>query len=254
MINTQEVKNNGLYLELDSLYDTRLASLDYIDPKVAKLAIAKGYFERKEDVFPFVSKEQFRKLYDTRGLEILDRAIVTRIPEIMQNFITSTLEGMSTSPFKEDINVYLNIYPYKIDKITATKMLEPLANLCGKLVNVNIVNWSNAQFTLPFCRANIALIIKYDYEEWLEVHTQNDMFRKCQIPDVTLFVPKLYFNKAPTESELTVMMRDAPHPFRALEKAASPVIGLNTIDLNYYNAVLPKEIIEEINQEYKTLK
>ena len=50
------------------------------------------------------------------------------------------------------------------------------------------------------------------------------------------------------------MMRDAPHPFRALEKAASPVIGLNTIDLNYYNAVLPKEIIEEINQEYKTLK
>ena len=37
---------NSLYINLDTLYDTRLATLNYIDPKLAKLAIANGYYER----------------------------------------------------------------------------------------------------------------------------------------------------------------------------------------------------------------
>lgn len=244
-------EKNGLYLDLDVLYDTRLATLELINKDLAKYSLANGYLQREEDVFKFVDKETFRKVYDGRDIAVLEKAAMTRVPEIIKNFMQDSIKKVTTSPFSSAINVFLNVYPYRIDKETARNMLEPLSNLTGGFANVHVLRFSPEQLTLQFCKDNLALMLMYDYEDWLEIHTKNDAFRKCMIPDITLFVPELYFNKKPSEEELRSIVKEGNHPFRALEKLAAPLIGLSLIQIEYFCALFPDGFLQEIESKYK---
>lgn len=243
---------NGLYLDLDSLYDTRLATLESIDPRLAKTAIANGYYKRDEDVFPHVDKKTFRELYDQRGEDLLETAMVTNVLSILSTFIKDSIRRVCETPSKGEINVFLNVYPYQIDKTTAHAMLKPLSKLTAGSANVHILNLKPEHLTLRYCRDNFSLMVMYDFEQWLEIHTRNDAFRNTPIPDITLFVPELYLTPVkPTQEELREVVRQGSHPFRSVERMAKHMVGLSMIEIEHYCANIPPPVIEEIMKAYK---
>lgn len=241
---------NGLYFDLDSLYDTRLGTLDLIDSRVAKIALVNGYDKRQQDKFPFVDKKTFRDLYKLRDKEVLDRSMPTRIPLLIGNFIKDSVNRVTSSPYKGEINVYLNVYPFKLSQTLAKQMLEPLAELTGHFAHVHILNLPPEKIDLRFCREHFSLMVMYDFEDWLEIHTKNEQFKTIPIPDITLFVPELYLTeKVPTVEELRVMVRESMHPFRALERMAKNLIDLNMISIDNYCALIDPRYIEELKKE-----
>ena len=80
-------KNNGIYLDLDSILDTRLSLLFTFDPNLAKDVITHGYTSRDEDVFPGISKEVFASLYSKRTTNILFNATITKLIKLVNEFI-----------------------------------------------------------------------------------------------------------------------------------------------------------------------
>ena len=69
--------DHGLYIDIDALLDTRLATLYLVHPELTLHAIASPYEEREEDAFPHVPRELFAKLYAARDVETLQNATTT---------------------------------------------------------------------------------------------------------------------------------------------------------------------------------
>lgn len=238
---------NGLYFDLDVLYDTRLATLELIDPRLAKRVLSENYFKRTHDSFPFISRDDFRSVYNIRNEALLEKATVTKMPVILDNFIKEAVVRVNETPYKGDINVFLNTYPYNLDRNKAIALLDPLSKMTGNFAKVHALNMSPEQLTLKFCRDNFSLMVMYDFEDWLEIHTKNDAFRNTPIPDIPLFVPELFLTSQPPSMEdLKSITRETGHPFRALERYARSVIDIGMIDISYYCADYPPEFLNEL--------
>lgn len=243
-------ENKGIFIDIDALYDTRLATLEALDERLAYLALTTGYEIRDEDVFPFVDKELFQELYSSRDEDILAKALPTKIIEIIKNFLAVSLQENINSPWVAKTEVYLNIYPYKLDKTVANEMAQALFKLCSEKVNVHVVNFPNERVTPQFLKEKIALVIKYEYADWLEVHSKTGAFRSCQMPDVSLYVPPLFFAKKPPPDVIIEHNRTGPGIFKSIEIGAASIIGLEFIGIDFYNAVLPDGFIEDAKKRY----
>ena len=83
----EPIAGRDIYVDLDSLFDTRLAILDKIDTRYATLVYEAGYCNRTEDAFPRLSKEAFKKLFDDRDNDVLSRALLTNVIGMVKDHI-----------------------------------------------------------------------------------------------------------------------------------------------------------------------
>lgn len=241
-----ETQNKGFYTDMDSLYDTRLATLDLLDSSIAKMALKDDYLNREEDVFPYVDKQIFKSLYETRDLEVLERAMPTKAIEIIREFIRIALKQNIDSPVVGAVEVYVNVYPYKVEKSVATEMCKALFHAFGSQVSIHMLNLSPEKVTPGFFADNISVAMMYDYDEWLEVHAKNDNLRKRQIPNVTLHGPKIYKSAKPSDNELKDFTRSGPEPFKTIEVGLSALVGMDFIEVEYFSAVLPMGYVQSL--------
>lgn len=241
---------NGIYFDLDCLYDTRLASLSLIDERLMLQAIKSGYYSRVQDNFDYVDKGVFRDLYSKRDKDFLDIAYLTKMPMIIGNFLSDAAARVLNTPYSGNINIVVNIYPYKLQSHEIKKYLLPVQLLNNGLANITAINRSPKDLSLQYCREMFSLMIMYDYEEWLEEQTKNDGFKNTPIPEVTLFVPELYFSKKiVTDEDIRQAMKTSVHPFRYIENTAKFLIDLNMINIEYYNAVLPQTVLDKLEKD-----
>ena len=241
--------NQGLFVDVDCLYDTRLASLEQIDPRLALEALVANYTTRQEDVFPLIDRDTFRQLYRTRTNSTLLIAAPTQMFTVMQNFIRACTDQNIKSPFRGRIDVYVNLYPYRLTKEQAQAFLKPVAEICGHVANVHVVNYSDEQITPKFLRKNISLLIKYDYASWLDHVAKNESIKHHQVPDVQFMVPELYFERKPTEEEINEIKRNNQDPFRQLREISAGLIGLEFVPIEYYCAEFPDQFIVKYRQD-----
>lgn len=234
----------GLYLNLDVLYDTRLATLEEIDPRLVPLALKANYFQRQEDSFPFVSKDDFTKVYARRDVETLQRALPTDVFRIVGEFLRHSVPECIDNPWGDETEIFLNVYPYKIDKITAQNMLRPLLELAGGVANVSVLNMTDAQVTTRFCYESISLMCLYHWDEWLGEQCRIGNLPKHQIPNVTLVAPKLYWEKVPTPEELRRLQRQGFDPWDGARAQGAGLINLQFAEVEAYCAKLtPQEVV-----------
>jgi hypothetical protein len=64
-----------------------------------------------------------------------------------------------------------------------------------------------------------------------------EAFKDTRLNEVHLIAPALYFNEKPDEKTLKSLVRDAAHPFIAMTMLASPLVGLELIDIRYFSIV-----------------
>lgn len=221
----------GILVHLDDLLDTRLAVLSLIHSDIPKLALEAGYFKRDEDSFPYVPKDKFEKFYAQRNAIVLQEAIPTRVLAFLRELVLKLAQQSLETPHHGGPKIYLNVYPYDLSPAEVDLIVKVVALHTGQLCDIKAVYMAPKDISPQFCRENLGCLFLYNASEWLETNTNNEAFRFCQIPDVTVYVPALYHGRKATEEELNTLAANNLDPFRAFEISSSAIVNMCVLDV-----------------------
>jgi len=228
-----------ILVSMDSLLDTRLGTIARIDTNVVnKLLLDGEYHTRDIDEFSGVDMETYRELYKNRNVETLANSILTNMMSLLRTMVLKLQEQSETTPVQKKINIVVNLYPYELNGEERTAVGAAILTHLPDTVKIEFVSISPRELTPIYCKNNFTVMIMYNYEEWLEVNAE--LFLVTQIPEITLFIPAIYFVKKPTPNELEKMIKESVHPMKALKTLAMGIITLEIIDISFYSIINEK--------------
>lgn len=230
-------KLEPVYVELDALLDTRLATLARMGEDVASKVLESGYLTRKSDDFSFagVDKETYRTLYETRDENTLALSTVTNAIQLLKRLTSLLTEQAIVRPFHDGGKIVVNTFPYSdLTSEERDTLGKAIAAWTRNSAPIELVHIHPKDLTPQHCKNSYSAMIVYEYEDWLNMHTA--AFEQCLLSDVTMFAPAIYFaGFVPTAEELEKITREADDPFRAMERLASPLINLQLIDVSTFS-------------------
>lgn len=228
-------RKEGIYVELDVLLDTRLGTLAKLDPKLADTALDGNYHSRRDDNFPGVDIQAYKDAYANRDVETLALSTVTNAVLLIKNLASTLNEQAVARPYHDGVRITVNVYPYQLSGEECEAIQKAILIWLGNSSPVDLISVAPIDLTPSYCKGQYSMMIMYEYEQWMEMQTK--AFEKTRIPEITLFVPAIYFNKTPTDQELESATRDGAHPQMAIEMLASPLVELRLIDVKYFSII-----------------
>ena len=181
----------NIYVDIDSLFDTRLALLYYLDHQVAeRLATSGDYYCRIIDSFEYIDSSLFKTLYRDRNKTLLNLAAPTNILTLVKDYYVELSTNASMVGNNEPIKLYLNIHRYDLN-ISEQTILED--SLCAYIpgLSVKIIDLPDIDITPTWINANISVMFMYNGMGWLELHTSTLELISRPLPDVILLAPAL---------------------------------------------------------------
>lgn len=221
---------NGVYVELDCLFDTRLSLMYDIDKNIMRDMISTGkYHSRIMDQFGYLSVRMFRTIYNYRNANTLDNPVGTLINDVIKDYcIEATITAKSYEEYNK-INVYVNIYPYNLTEEDIELLRMGISNSIKIPVNVEIIYKPYTEIEPDFIKNNIGMMIMYDGLLWVEHFTSNGELLKNSLPDVVLMTPMLlHRNLLIKKTELTNFFND-------VEKSVAMLIQLAYVPVDIFS-------------------
>jgi hypothetical protein len=231
---------NVIYVDLDSLLDTRLGALASLKDEYAVNALTSGYTSRDRDEFKDVPYDIFKKAYDKRNVDTLMMSTFTDVFTLLQSCIKSTFEIAATNPNTRPLQIQVNVYPYELSEDEMAEISTAVWCKLKEMVDVNVVNINDAFLTPQYCKDTYTMMIRYDYQSWLKTHHDSHAFEKVKMPEVAIVAPALY-QRRPSEQELSELKEQNIHPFTAIEYAMAPFFTLRMTDVAVF--CISKEIL-----------
>lgn len=229
------------YIDLDTLFDTRMATIHQFGLEAVEKTYKGGYCDRISDEFDGVDTDKFNEAYRNRNIETLKQAMITPVVEVILQFAKQTLVALVSSPFRRQPKVIINIYPYKLSDEAVVSIITGMRIATERLMDIEVINMSPEELTPEYVKANFILMAMYDSIGWLDIHSKNQNLVKTQCPQVTLIAPELFRSK---EALRTISVEMAT---TAIEKHASLFIKLILypmrtfcIDMNRMKASIKK--------------
>lgn len=226
-------KKQIIYIGLDELLDTRLASLGLIHPTLVIQALENDYHNREEDSFPNMSKKNFKELYDTRDNEVLKISGYCETVPFLQECIQNLLKQALESPFVTEIKLVVNTSPYVLTEDELVTIQNSLRVYCSDLIEIEFINKTDKQLTANYCK-QFSVMIRYSYSEWLDNMAKDESIKQTPLTHVTLFVPALYLSRLPTEQERRNFEADKKSAFDYAEIQFSPFISLKYLPVSIF--------------------
>ena len=232
---SKSTKNlTSILVSLDCLLDTRLGTIAKIDKTIVeRMLLTEDYHTRDTDIFEGVDRELYKDLYKNRDIETLENSLLTNIIPLLRHLALKLKEQSVTRPYGDGAKIVVNLYPYKLPKEIQIEIGKAIAVWLKGIAPVSFINMAPTSLTPYYCKNTFALMIMYDYEEWLEGNA--GLFMKTQLTDVSMFVPAIYFNEKPSPAELEKFERETMHPFAAIEMLAKTMVGLEVIDVAFFS-------------------
>jgi hypothetical protein len=224
----------GIYATLDVLLDTRLGTIARMSEDLAVSVLQSGYHNRFDDEFPGVDMVEFKKLYEARDVETLKMSVKTGCVNLIRDLMNGVAEQAFTRPYHQGANLVVNLYPYVLDEEEQQALAEVLRNQMNNLCSIEFVYLTQREVTPNLCKTSFAAMFVYEHDNWLDMHI--DSFRTTQLAELDMFAPAL-FRERPSASEMEKRMKEVGHPFKAIEKMASPLIKLQLLDSSIFSVV-----------------
>lgn len=239
--------SHGLYISLDSLFDTRLASLDQVDTALALENLQNGWKKRLADVPVGIDAELFKQLYSGRDAHTLGKALETPVFEIVRHWVMEAIKKLSTAPVEQSLKLYVNFFPYQLSKDKAidlgTVIMEHLATKC----NIELINVDPKKICPLTARRYFDGMIMYDAMEWIDSHVET--FSQTAIPMVTLYAPAFFAWRLPSEQEMAQFKQDGKDPFKEIEQLSSATVALEFLPIEVFSAKVMDVAVEAIVKE-----
>ena len=186
---------SSVLVELDCLLDTRLSTINHIDPDFPISGLA-SYHERKIDEFEGIPFDKFREVYASRDKSFLKDAVATPVTFLLVDFIKSTLSMAGNTPFTMLPKIVVNTFPYVLTESETDVIIASVKNIVNsELCEVSAVSMSPAEITPEVLRENFSVAIMYEVTEWLEQQSLNGNLQTKACPEVTIICPALFFKK-----------------------------------------------------------
>lgn len=226
------------YIELDSLFDTRLSTLYTFGPDAVDRAIAAGYYERSIDIFPDIDTDLYQKRYASRDKSLLHNSVVTSIIDMLKDYVSSIVLQANSSPFKLKPKILLNTYPYTLGADEEKILISTLVHITQGIADIELISYNIEQLTPIYVKKNIAIMAMYEYYKWIEHHSATGDFNRVTCPEVTLLGPAIYYKGLPNHSDMEIAKKEKITPFQAMEIIASPLIGLKLMPVRVFSMAI----------------
>lgn len=227
-------KLEAVYVELDVLLDTRLGTLaQHWGDEVVVKVLTSGYHTRKSDTFVGVDKDEYLTRYRNRDTTTLQHSIVSNAATLLQRLVGALTEQAIVRPYHDGARIVVNTFPYDLSSDERDEIGKAIAVWTHNHAPIELVRLHPKDLTPVHCKSNYSMMLVYEHEEWMNMHAQ--AFEHCQLPQVTMHAPAIYFAAERSAEELEKITREAAHPFHAMELLASPLINLQLIDVSNFS-------------------
>lgn len=244
-----QILKPNIIVDLDSLFDTRLATLELVDPLLALHALDNGYNTREHDAFEFCDHETFAKLFAIRDTDTLAISMMTEVKNIVLDYAKDAIKEFNSKKTSIFPAIYINVYPYKIAKDAAGELLKPFYEALDGMVTVHMVNIPPSELTPSVCKKHFSYMIMYDYMAWLIAQGRMGYIQKNPMNEITLVAPRLYPNGKPPDEELDALGKDRMEPYQCTELYFAPFVKLEFYVSSMFSAVIMPEFIEKLKAQ-----
>lgn len=221
---------NGIYVELDCLFDTRLSLMYDIDKNIMRDIITTDkYHNRIMDQFGYLSVRMFRTIYRYRNNNVLDNPLGTLVNDVIKDYcIEATMTAKSYEDYNK-INVYVNIHPYTLTEEDTELLRMGISNSIKVPVNVEMINLPYTDIQPEFIKNNVGMMIMYDGLTWIEHFTSNGDLPKHSLPDTVLMTPMLLHRN------MVIKKSDISKFFEDVEKSVAMLIQLAYVPVDIFS-------------------
>lgn len=181
----------SIYIDLDSLFDTRMATLALMGVSAVESALADGYYNRFFDEFEGVDTEAFKERYAKRNSETLRQSMVTQNVELLRKFAKQTLVALVSSPLQRQPKAVVNTYPYELTESEIELIVLGLRAATKSMMDIEVIHVSLEKLTPSYVKANFVQMVMYSYWEWLDIHAGNGNLANTQCHNVQLIGPAI---------------------------------------------------------------
>lgn len=246
-----------IYVELDALLDTRLATLHRIDPELAKRVWREeAYYHRQEDVFTQwegPDKTTFREHYDRRDVDTLKHSTITQITSVLGEVVSKLEDRYLLNPTGKPPTVELNTWPYRLTEEQRILFINAVMYYSGTQTPVRTVWFAPEQLTMTLLRKRYAFMFMYDFAYWAQRHYES--FPKDPLPALTMFAPSIFLDGVPTPEMLTEFgIRADASPTRLVEVAMAEFLGLDLMPTYFFSLLRPDRMQEWGDQYFREIQ
>lgn len=206
---------HNIYLEVDSFLDTRIgtiAVLGYRNNTKPHIEIFKAfdkknnknnlYFYRLADYFTNITKglvktSEYEELYKNRGNDpdiFLASVMMTNIFKILDIELAQMLVNLKRKFKVNEINVVLNVYPYKL---SAEQKKDIELNLRSRIphpdIKIHITDLAYKDMTFEYITQTFCTMYLYNFDEWFQYHHDKIETAKPSRNTTRLCIPKICF-------------------------------------------------------------
>lgn len=231
----KEPDADNIYLDLDTILDTRMGTLSKMNSDYPVSVLNSGnYHRRLSDEFEVTSLEEFREAYAQRDLDTLKRSVLTNVVFFLRRLIKDSLVSAVINQHVEKLCFTVNVYPYDftdpdlVDMLVGCIMFHTYASS-----TVQIVSISNEELTPEHCEKNYQIMLRYHWVDWVDKH--KEYFEQRGIPGVTLVVPELFYEGVPTSDDIESLDLKKQNPFHMVEAVTAPLFRLKHMPASLFS-------------------
>ena len=227
-------------IDLDTLLDTRLATVSLLDPLHASTLLHTTYRIREHDQFQskLYSVQEYQNAYKNRTVQTVMQAGPTGLAGLIMELIQEdvSLREAVAGPYIFDID--LNVYPYKLQPDECTELVDVLYQFFPLARNIRTVFLDTKVITPSFLKSsNFSYFFTYDFQAWLKHHVH--AFEHTAIPRLTIVAPKLRETSEKVEVDSTdedaQLLLGSLGVFGALELYLQEYVSLRLEDVRYFS-------------------
>lgn len=228
---------NTLYIDIDALFDTRYALLTYFLKESYLKENFQRYLSRVVDELDPVSKVDLARCYKVRDKRLIEKRFTTLVSDFIKDFIYKNRINSVNGPESRIPKIVINVYPYNLDAFEISELVEYLEELTEGKCDIDTVDLDIERLTPSLVKSSYSIMIKYDYVEWLEHYSKNEVFKNITAASVTLLVPALYLVNLPNIEQAKEFQRNKTTPFKEVEKLVSPLINLQFMPVEFFSTM-----------------
>lgn len=186
-----------IYIDLDTLFDTRVALINQINPDACTALLTnKEYWLREHTHWPaltnqLLTDELFDEAWLKRDTTVLKSAMMTNIIPVLLSIISEFQVAKRENRVPFDIALEINIHPYVLDSEEMDELTSILQNeILHDGLPVLFVSVAMDELTPEFIDRHYASMFVFDYHRWIKHHCDALVKKPCK--GLTMIVPKLY--------------------------------------------------------------
>jgi len=181
---------NSIYIDLDSLLDTRFSLLTEMSPKIAgEVLLNKQYFNRLRDSFPPIPEIVFKTFYKYRDNSLLKTAIRTHITDVLFSEVCYVELNPQIKEGVKVANIVINTYPYRLTKKEIDDIKKSIRFTMGNIdFNIKDTYFNPYNVSLTDFKEFYSIIM-YDGLNWLKYRIATNEFFNFNMPSTRLYIP-----------------------------------------------------------------